>query len=485
VIIPLSIRLFYGIRPPFAALPTTIPITQLDADDLVQETFLQAYEKLYQLREPAQFAGWLRGIAVNVSLMSLRSKKPEVHSMDSPDAQGEVRQIPDERSHPEQDFEAGELRETVRKMLQQLGEGERLATRLFYLEDLSIREISAFLGISTGAVKSRLYKARQKLQSEVHEEMAKQPELQKQIPIRPGAGYLHIHEKGYAFLRLKHGDSKDPSDLYVSQNQLNRFALQEGDHLDVEVRPPKAEANENYDAVIRVLKINGRETSVEGALDIVDEGWGFLRHREDGVRSEDDIYLSKRQIDRYVLELGDKIAVTVRKPKPGGRERYFAVTAIHKVNDEPAVLRSNNVVYALADKFDEAGQSVIRGAMDIAVEHGYVGTEHLLMKFVDDPEGRALMERLEGDCEAIRGDAETFCAKATKLVDPILYTPRVKDCLQRSVDEAGGTASMQDLLTSLVADENAVSAQVLRGYGIDTESRVPGRKDRRVRKRAT
>ena len=47
-----------------------------DADDLVQEAFLQAYEKLYQLREPERFAGWLRGIAVNVSLMSPRSKKP-------------------------------------------------------------------------------------------------------------------------------------------------------------------------------------------------------------------------------------------------------------------------------------------------------------------------------------------------------------------------------------------------------------------------
>lgn|GEM_PF-5781766 len=94
---------------------------------------------------------------MNVSLMLLRSRKPEVHSLDTPDAQGEVRQIPDERFHPERDFEAGELRETVHRMLEQLAEGEGLAARLFYLEDLSIREISTFLGISTGAVKSRLF----------------------------------------------------------------------------------------------------------------------------------------------------------------------------------------------------------------------------------------------------------------------------------------------------------------------------------------
>ncbi len=71
-------------------------------------------------------------------------------------------------------------------MLEQLGEGERLAIRLFYLENLSIRKISEFLGISIAAVKNRLYKARQKLQSEVSEEMTKKPELPKQIPIRSG-----------------------------------------------------------------------------------------------------------------------------------------------------------------------------------------------------------------------------------------------------------------------------------------------------------
>ena len=295
--------------------------------------------------------------------------------------------------------------------------------------------------------------------------MTKKSEVPKQIPITPGAGYLHIQEPGFAFLRPKHGDPKDPGDLYVSHSQVNRFALQEGDFLDVEVRSPREK--EKYDAVIRVVKIEGREISVEGVLDIVQQGYGFLRQREEGEPSDEDIYLSKTGIDQFVLESGDKIAVTVRKPKPGGQERFFAVTEIHKVNEEPAVLRSNGVVYALADRFDKAGQSVIRGAMDLALAHGYVGTEHLLMKFVDEPEGRNLLEGFSGDCEAIRRDADAFCAKSSKPVDPIPYTPRVKDCLQRAVDDADGTASIRDLLTSLVSDEDAVSAQVLRGYGID------------------
>ena len=273
---------------------------------------------------------------MNVSLMSLRSKKPEVSSLDAPDAQGEAQQVPDPRSHPERDLEARELREAVQKMLEQLGEGERLAVRLFYLEDLSIREISELLRISIAAVKSRLYKARQKLQSEVSEEMAKKPELPKQIPIREGEGYLHVHEQGYGFLRPKHGDPKDPLDLYVSHSQAKRFALQEGDHLDVEVRPPKGD--EKYDAVIRILKINGRDTSVEGQLDIVKSGWGFLRHGEDGKPSERDTYLSRSQIDRFALESGDKVTATARQPKPGGQECYFAAIQIHKVNGEPAVV---------------------------------------------------------------------------------------------------------------------------------------------------
>ena len=297
-----------------------------DADDLVQGAFLQAYEKLYQLREPERFAGWMRGIAVNVSLMWLRSRKPATDSLDETSAA----QIPDRHPTPDQDLEALELKETVHALLDQLGEGERLATRLFYLEELSIKEIGAFLGISVAAVKSRLYKARQKLQTEARRTMSKQPDTPKSIPIRPDEGYLHIHEKGYAFLRPKIGDESDPKDIYVSHSQVHRFAMQEKDHIDVEVRPPKNE-NEKYDAVIRIMKINGRDTSVEGPLDIVEAGYGFLRQNEDGTPSEADIYLTRQQIDQYALDAGDHVTATARQPT-GDVERFFAAVQIHAVN---------------------------------------------------------------------------------------------------------------------------------------------------------
>ncbi len=91
MIIPHSIRLFHWYTSAVRGVAYHYAHNGADADNLAQETFLQAYEKLYQLREPERFDGWLQGIAVNVSFMSMRSKKLKISSRDALDAQGEVR----------------------------------------------------------------------------------------------------------------------------------------------------------------------------------------------------------------------------------------------------------------------------------------------------------------------------------------------------------------------------------------------------------
>jgi len=203
-----------------------------DADDLCQETFLQAYEKLYQLRDGDRFSGWLRGIATSVALMWLRRQRARSEVSDAG-----VLTLPDSGPWPDRQLQKDDLRQEIARMLDTLSEGERLATRLFYLEEMSIKEISVFLGISDQAVKSRLHKARKKLRKVAA--MNHQPDPPTSIQVRTGDGFLHLHEAGYAFVRPRQGDPSRKTDLYVSQSQIDCFALQEGDYLAVEVRAPK------------------------------------------------------------------------------------------------------------------------------------------------------------------------------------------------------------------------------------------------------
>jgi transcription termination factor Rho len=94
-----------------------------------------------------------------------------------------------------------------------------------------------------------------------------------------------------------------------------------------------------------VFSILERETGgmaaiyAEGVLEVMDEGYGFLRSPEHSyVAGPDDVYVSSTQIKRFGLQTGDTISGMVRAPKDN--ERYFALLRIQKVNsEEPEVCR--------------------------------------------------------------------------------------------------------------------------------------------------
>lgn len=81
-----------------------------------------------------------------------------------------------------------------------------------------------------------------------------------------------------------------------------------------------------------------KEVEVEGVLEKLPDGFGFLRSAQfDYVSGPDDIYVSPSQIRRFNLRTGDTISGTIRKPKDG--EKYFALLKVNKVNfQDPALL---------------------------------------------------------------------------------------------------------------------------------------------------
>ena len=133
-----------------------------DAQDVAQEAFLAAYHQLAVLREPAKFAGWLRGIATNHCRRHLRARQREPVSLDA-----EEIILVDGKPTPEDRLEENELQLLAARLLAGLTEENRLTMTLRYLDDLSYEEIGRFLDVPVSTVKGRLYKSRKKLEKEM------------------------------------------------------------------------------------------------------------------------------------------------------------------------------------------------------------------------------------------------------------------------------------------------------------------------------
>ncbi len=85
--------------------------------------------------------------------------------------------------------------------------------------------------------------------------------------------------------------------------------------------------------ILKALAKNGEEISGDGVLEIVQDGFGFLRSADCSyLAGPDDIYVSHSQIRRFNLRTGDTVAGSIRPPKEG--ERYFALLKVHHINYE-------------------------------------------------------------------------------------------------------------------------------------------------------
>src|SRR6516164_1476158 len=138
-----------------------------DAEDVVQEAFLKAYNNLKGFQEQSKFYTWLVRIAVNEALMKLRRRRPERTVSLDEDIKTEEdsvpREVADWSPNPEQQYSQAELREILTKTIQGLPPGFRMVFVLRDVEGLSTEETAEALDLSIPAVKSRLLRARLQL----------------------------------------------------------------------------------------------------------------------------------------------------------------------------------------------------------------------------------------------------------------------------------------------------------------------------------
>ncbi|HEY9775309.1 MAG TPA: sigma-70 family RNA polymerase sigma factor [Planktothrix sp.] len=144
-----------------------------DTSDLAQEVFIRVWRNINNLRNPASFRSWLTQIVTNLFYDELRKRPRRLPTVSMDDPIGEdadetadavTRDIPDNHPQPDEKALSGEMSDVIRKAMLRLPEQFRTAIVLREVEGLSYEEIGILTKTEMGTVKSRIARARTKLQ---------------------------------------------------------------------------------------------------------------------------------------------------------------------------------------------------------------------------------------------------------------------------------------------------------------------------------
>ena len=137
------------------------------AEEITQDTFLQAHKKLASLKNPSQFAGWLYVITDRLCRSWLRKRQLRTQSLEATDEETlEETDYSNYIREQREDTAVEYRRQIVQKLMEKLPESERTVMVLYYLGEMNCKEISKFLGVSSNTVRSRLHRGRERLKNE-------------------------------------------------------------------------------------------------------------------------------------------------------------------------------------------------------------------------------------------------------------------------------------------------------------------------------
>jgi RNA polymerase sigma-70 factor, ECF subfamily len=141
-----------------------------DAEEVVQEAFLRAYQKLQQFTGSANFGTWVYRIAANYAIDRLRQKKNEESRRGNPSRQAEgetesdpLSQVKDQAPNPERLASSAQLAKRMKEALHRLSPAERTAIVMRHWDGCGIEEIAGVLKSNSSAAKNTVFRAVQKL----------------------------------------------------------------------------------------------------------------------------------------------------------------------------------------------------------------------------------------------------------------------------------------------------------------------------------
>ena len=157
------------------------------ADDLIQETFARAQEKLENLKEPSKLSSWIYRIAYNLCQDHFRSlKKSPSHGGSSQQKMGDLKDVLMEKQ-----LEQSQMGQCVQNQMDFLPESLRIVIILYEIMELSHREVSEILGITVENAKVRLHRARKRLKSILEEKCSFEMDERNVLVCDPVKGEAH------------------------------------------------------------------------------------------------------------------------------------------------------------------------------------------------------------------------------------------------------------------------------------------------------
>lgn len=194
--------------------------------------------------------------------------------------------------------------------------------------------------------------------------------------------------------------------------------LEIAEQLNIQEGVARARKQDVIFALLKVLTRHGEGVAADGVLEILPDGFGFLRAAEASyLAGPDDVYISPSQIRRFNLRTGDHLSGRIRFPKDG--ERYFALSTIDTINGEPLEASKNKVLF-----------------------------ENLTPLF---PRRRFTLERGNGSSEDIAGRILDLMAPQGKGQRALIVSP----------PKAGKTIMMQQIATAITTNHPDVHLIVL------------------------
>ena len=207
-----------------------------------------------------------------------------------------------------------------------------------------------------------------------------------------------------------------------SLSDLKRMPAQKlleiAEQLQISEGVARARKQDVIFALLKVLTRHGDGVAADGVLEILPDGFGFLRAAEASyLAGPDDTYISPSQIRRFNLRTGDHLSGRIRFPKDG--ERYFALSIVDTINGEPLEASKNKVLF-----------------------------ENLTPLF---PRRRFTLERGNGSSEDITGRILDLMAPQGKGQRALIVSP----------PKAGKTMMMQQIATAITTNHPEVHLIVL------------------------
>jgi len=143
-----------------------------DAEDVVQESFQQAFVHLKSFNGDSRFSTWLSRIAINAALMKLRKKHRLWHvsldeSVETEEPSSRI-DVEDHGLNPEQLYAQQERQRILSEAMNELTPGMRKAIELHEIDERSTEETAQIMGISVSAVKARVFHGRRKLRERLN-----------------------------------------------------------------------------------------------------------------------------------------------------------------------------------------------------------------------------------------------------------------------------------------------------------------------------